>query len=113
MNGSDIFKHAVRLMAESVTNLLVAHDISIDDINLMIPHQANIRILNKLGTDSGFPKKKFSSMLINMVIPPLPASRLLLMKPTGRVGWYVVILSCCVPLAADSPGVRCSCGGKS
>jgi 3-oxoacyl-[acyl-carrier-protein] synthase III len=58
MNGSDIFKHAVRLMAESVTNLLVAHDISIEDVNLMIPHQANIRILNKLRDRLGVPEEK-------------------------------------------------------
>lgn len=57
MNGSDIFKHAVRLMAESVTTLLAAHDISIDDISLMIPHQANIRILNKLRDRLGVPEE--------------------------------------------------------
>jgi len=58
MNGGDIFKHAVRLMAESVTNLLAAHDVSIDDISLMIPHQANIRILNKLRDRLGVPEEK-------------------------------------------------------
>lgn len=48
MNGSDIFKHAVRLMEGAVTGLMEKHGVTIDDINLMIPHQANIRILNNL-----------------------------------------------------------------
>ena len=48
MIGRDVFKHAVRAMEESVRDLLNKHGLTIDDIDLMIPHQANIRILNKL-----------------------------------------------------------------
>lgn len=48
MNGSEIFKHAVRLMEDAVCGLLSSHDLGIDDVDLMIPHQANIRILNNL-----------------------------------------------------------------
>lgn len=48
MEGREVFKHAVRAMEESVTTLLAQKGISIDDISLVIPHQANIRILHKL-----------------------------------------------------------------
>ncbi len=48
MNGSEIFKHAVRLMEDAVCSLLSSHGMGIDDVDLMIPHQANIRILNNL-----------------------------------------------------------------
>ncbi|MCL2458339.1 MAG: ketoacyl-ACP synthase III [Desulfobulbus sp.] len=58
MNGGDIFKHAVRLMEDSVTSLLRRHDLTIDDINLMIPHQANIRILNNLRERLGIPEER-------------------------------------------------------
>jgi 3-oxoacyl-[acyl-carrier-protein] synthase-3 len=58
MNGSDIFKHAVRLMEDAVTGLLKRHDVSIDDIGLMIPHQANIRILNNLRERLKVPEEK-------------------------------------------------------
>ena len=58
MNGSDIFKHAVRLMEDSVTSLLRQHDLAIDDIDLMIPHQANIRILNNLRERLGIPEER-------------------------------------------------------
>ena len=58
MNGGDIFKHAVRLMEDAVTGLLKKHAVSIDDIGLMIPHQANIRILNNLRERLKVPEEK-------------------------------------------------------
>lgn len=48
MIGRDVFKHAVKAMEEAVTQLLIKNSITINDVDLMIPHQANIRILNKL-----------------------------------------------------------------
>jgi len=58
MTGRDVFKHAIRAMEESVNDLLVQHGFSIDDIDLMIPHQANIRILNKLMERLGVAREK-------------------------------------------------------
>ena len=48
MEGREVFKHAVRAMEDSVNTLLKSKGVSIDDISLVIPHQANIRILHKL-----------------------------------------------------------------
>lgn len=48
MIGRDVFKHAVRAMEEAVRKLLDRNGLTINDISLMIPHQANIRILKKL-----------------------------------------------------------------
>jgi 3-oxoacyl-[acyl-carrier-protein] synthase-3 len=48
MEGREVFKHAVRAMEDSVSTLLASKGLSIDDISLVIPHQANIRILHKL-----------------------------------------------------------------
>ncbi|TKB09094.1 beta-ketoacyl-ACP synthase III [Desulforhopalus sp. IMCC35007] len=48
MEGREVFKHAVRAMEDSVNTLLASKGLSIDDISLIIPHQANIRILHKL-----------------------------------------------------------------
>lgn len=48
MEGREVFKHAVRAMEESVGILLKRQGVSIEDVSLVIPHQANIRILNKL-----------------------------------------------------------------
>lgn len=58
MNGGDIFKHAVRLMEDAVNTLLRQHGLTIADVDLMIPHQANIRILNNLRERLGVPEEK-------------------------------------------------------
>lgn len=44
MNGREVFKHAVTRMPESVRTALGAHGLKIDDIDLLIAHQANLRI---------------------------------------------------------------------
>jgi 3-oxoacyl-[acyl-carrier-protein] synthase-3 len=44
MEGREVFRHAVVRMPESVSSLLDRLDLSISDISLLIPHQANLRI---------------------------------------------------------------------
>ena len=45
MNGREVFKHAVRSMSDAATRALDAAKLTGADIDLMIPHQANIRII--------------------------------------------------------------------
>jgi 3-oxoacyl-[acyl-carrier-protein] synthase-3 len=58
MSGRDVFKHAVRAMEDAVQKLLDRNGLTINDIDLMIPHQANVRILNKLMERLGVSKEK-------------------------------------------------------
>lgn len=44
MQGRDVFKHAVTRMPEAVLEALEHNGLSIDDVDLVIPHQANLRI---------------------------------------------------------------------
>lgn len=46
MQGNEVFKVAVRSMTEIAEIALKANSMSVEDIDLFIPHQANIRILN-------------------------------------------------------------------
>lgn len=48
MEGREVFKYAVKAMEDAVRGLLEREQLSLDDVQLVIPHQANIRILNKL-----------------------------------------------------------------
>ncbi|MBW4054944.1 MAG: ketoacyl-ACP synthase III [Proteobacteria bacterium] len=56
MAGNDVFKHAVRGMEEAAVKALDANGLTSSDISLMIPHQANRRIIDatakRLGVDS-------------------------------------------------------------
>jgi len=44
MNGSQVFKHAVVRFMEVINEALTANNMKKDDIDLLIPHQANLRI---------------------------------------------------------------------
>jgi 3-oxoacyl-[acyl-carrier-protein] synthase-3 len=46
MDGNDVFKHAVRAMEEAACTALVANGMGPADISLLIPHQANRRIID-------------------------------------------------------------------
>ncbi len=48
MEGREVFKYAVKAMEDAVQGLLKDTGFGIDAIKLVIPHQANVRILNKL-----------------------------------------------------------------
>jgi len=58
MQGRDVFKYAVRAMAQAVTELLAGAGVAIEEISIMIPHQANIRILKSLAERLGVPFEK-------------------------------------------------------
>ena len=58
MEGREIFKHAVRAMENAVRVLLEKEKINIDSIRLIIPHQANIRILKNLTDRLKVPQSK-------------------------------------------------------
>lgn len=49
MEGRDVFKHAVRSMAGVCNDILAKNQLTSGDIDLIIPHQANIRIIQALG----------------------------------------------------------------
>src|SRR5579859_378454 len=46
MQGRDVFRFATRVVPESVVQALEAADLTTDDIDLLIPHQANVRIID-------------------------------------------------------------------
>ena len=59
MEGNVLFKHAVRVMAEAALKVTEPLGLKGDDIKLVIPHQANIRILNAVAKRMGIdPEKK-------------------------------------------------------
>jgi len=49
MQGREVFKHAVRSMVGVCNTLLERNGLSPDDIDILIPHQANMRIIEAVG----------------------------------------------------------------
>lgn len=48
MNGSDVFKVAVREMCNAAKKVIADAGLTTDDISLLVPHQANIRIIDAI-----------------------------------------------------------------
>lgn len=58
MNGSEVFKFAVRVFPEAVQKALDKAGLTVDDIDYLVPHQANIRIINSGAERLGISKEK-------------------------------------------------------
>ena len=58
MEGNSTFKVAVRTMADVMAALLKDKGFTVDDLKLLIPHQANLRIIESVGERLGINKEK-------------------------------------------------------
>ena len=58
MEGREVFKNAVRSMAEATHMALHDAGITAEDVDLMVPHQANLRIIEATAKYAGIPMEK-------------------------------------------------------
>jgi 3-oxoacyl-[acyl-carrier-protein] synthase-3 len=58
MNGREVFKFAVEKFHESLFELLTENNMTVADVDLLVPHQANLRIIKKLAELSGIDEGK-------------------------------------------------------
>jgi 3-oxoacyl-[acyl-carrier-protein] synthase-3 len=58
MEGREVFKHAVRTMVDAAVHGLESAGYKAEDIDLLITHQANVRIINAVSKRLKLPKKK-------------------------------------------------------
>ncbi|MCL1915748.1 MAG: ketoacyl-ACP synthase III [Desulfovibrionaceae bacterium] len=58
MNGRELFRHAVRNMCSICEKLLDKLGLGLKDIDLVIPHQANLRIISAVAERLGVPEEK-------------------------------------------------------
>ncbi|MGH8691076.1 MAG: beta-ketoacyl-ACP synthase III [Burkholderiales bacterium] len=58
MNGQAVFKFAVKVLEESARETVAAADMTLSDLDWLIPHQANVRILDATARKLGLPHDK-------------------------------------------------------
>jgi 3-oxoacyl-[acyl-carrier-protein] synthase-3 len=58
MNGREVFRHAVTRLAEAVEEALAANGLEKRDIDWLVPHQANLRIIDAMGRKLGLPPEQ-------------------------------------------------------
>ena len=63
MEGRPVFKWAIRLIEDSVRDVLKEASLTVDDIDLLVLHQANIRIMDAAAENLGVPREK---VLVNV-----------------------------------------------
>lgn len=59
MDGKEVFRFATRVMAQATREALIAANLSLKDIQLIIPHQANIRIIEAAARNLKIPIERF------------------------------------------------------
>jgi len=65
MEGTEVFKFAVKVMPEAVLNVLDKAGLSIEDVDGIIPHQANLRIVDNAAKRLNIEKEKLYTNLQN------------------------------------------------
>ncbi len=58
MNGREVFRHAVVRLAEAVDEALAANGMTMRDVDWLVPHQANARIIEAMGKRLGLPSER-------------------------------------------------------
>jgi 3-oxoacyl-[acyl-carrier-protein] synthase-3 len=58
MNGREVFKFATRVMIHSAERILEACGRTMEDVDVYVPHQANVRIIDYAAKKLGIPKEK-------------------------------------------------------
>jgi 3-oxoacyl-[acyl-carrier-protein] synthase III len=57
-DGKTVFKEAVKGMADISAEIMEKNNLSSDDISYLVPHQANLRIIDATANRMGIPKEK-------------------------------------------------------
>jgi 3-oxoacyl-[acyl-carrier-protein] synthase III len=59
MDGKEVYKFATRVMASAVREVVECAGLALDDVQLVIPHQANKRIIDSAARTLGLPEDRF------------------------------------------------------
>jgi len=63
MNGNEVYKFATRQVPKVIKEALVAADMEVEDVDWLLLHQANIRIMDTVASRLGIPKEKIITNL--------------------------------------------------
>jgi 3-oxoacyl-[acyl-carrier-protein] synthase III len=58
MNGREVFKFATRILVKSAQDVMERCGVTIDDVDVYVPHQANLRIIDHATRKLGVPSEK-------------------------------------------------------
>ena len=59
MNGREVYKKSIAHFSHSIQQVMAQTDLSLEDVDWVIPHQANVRIISAVADKLGVPMEKF------------------------------------------------------
>ncbi|MBI4854979.1 MAG: hypothetical protein HY819_24530 [Acidobacteria bacterium] len=97
MNGRVVIMHAVRKLGDGASEILKRNNLSLDEISLIIPHQANANLLKALAKRLSFSEEKIVINLDKLGNTSEASAFLALCQAREEnkliVGQYVMILA--------------------
>lgn len=78
--GRAVYKHAVTDMLTSSLDVMKRNNLTVNDVDWFVPHQANLRIIEAVGERIGIPAEKFLSISNTEAIPARHPYRCVSMK---------------------------------
>lgn len=109
-HGQGVFKVAVNGMGEAVGAVLKRQGLTVDDLRVLVPHQANKRIIDALANRLGLPEEKVALCIGEYGYTSAATIPLALHKWVPG-GWSPGTWSCCAPSQAGCSGARPCCAG--
>ena len=94
-HGREVFERACEQMANAVRVLLAANDLSLDDVALVVPHQANKRIIDHVARQLGLPPERMGLTIGSLGNTGCASVAITLHRYTSRVrpGAHVVLVT--------------------
>ena len=97
MNGREVFRHAVTRFPEAIMEAIQANNMKIDDVSLVIPHQANLRITLEVARRLRVPPEKVYSNIErfgNTTAASIPIAMAEVVNANGlKQGDYLVLVA--------------------
>ena len=104
MDGPEVFRHAVSRMREATLAAAAHAGLSLDEIDLFVPHQANARITRALGERLGLPTERVVDCIETLGNASAATLPVALHQAGGTAGCDPAPSSCSARSAPGSPG---------
>ena len=69
MHGKEVYRHAIEKLATTAQNSMETAGVSVSEIDWIVPHQANIRIIHGTAKKMGIPKERISVSYTHLTLP--------------------------------------------
>ena len=63
MKGKEVWNQAIKIIPQSIKNILKSSNININDVDMIVPHQPSINILKIIAEDLGIPMTKVKTVM--------------------------------------------------